>query len=119
MATLLMRTGGADPAEVEGMMNVLLEHDVACYTTESGRWGLGVNALWLVDNAYLDEARRVIALFQEGYAKEVKAEYKALREKGVAPSFFSRMQAEPGVVFITLVALVIVALVSLVPFFWF
>lgn len=119
MATLLMRTGGAEPAEVDGMMDVLLEHEIACYTTESGRWGLGVNALWLADDTNLNEARRLIAVFQEGYATKMKAAYKALEEEGVAPSFLSRLWAQPGVALLTLVALGIVILVSLVPFFWF
>lgn len=118
MAKLLIRTGGAEPAEVEGMVDLLTQNGIVCYVTDSGRWHLGVDALWLADDSRWDEARAFIDVFQKDYAENSKAQYQRQCDEGLSPSFFMRLRTQPGAMLITLVALLIVALVSLVPFLW-
>ncbi len=117
MAKLLIRTNGAELQEIEGMQNLLNEHAIVNYLTESGRWRIGLDALWIANDEDWPQAQALVQTFQEDYAalaRQATADISP-RDK----SFYAKFYAAPGMVLMSVIALLIVLGVSLLPFIWF
>lgn len=116
MAQLLINTRGATEEEVTGMEAVLEERGIACYRTDAGRWRLGVDALWVTRDQDYDEARALVDQFQEAFSRERREHWQQLQAQGQAPTFIQHLLARPLKVGLALVAIVVVATISLLPF---
>ncbi len=83
--------------------------------TDSGRWLIGVDGLWVADDMRLEEARALMATFQEAFSAAAKEQH----QLDGTPNFLTKLWAQPMAVIVTVAALLIVLLVSVVPFIWF
>ncbi|HEY7884209.1 MAG TPA: DUF6164 family protein [Cellvibrionaceae bacterium] len=117
MAKLLIKIRGATAEEVEGMVALLEEQQIACYLTDAGRWRIGVEALWLTHDDQYDRARELIDEFQQNFSRERREHWQQLRESGQAPTFLQQLFMHPIKVLLALVGITIIAAISLLPFF--
>ncbi len=107
MAQILFHLAGASEQEIEDIRALLLEHELPVYETSAGRWMLGVGAIWIKDDSRYQEARALINAYQ--------------REREQAPkpeplSMWQHMQQQPLPFVLALLGLIVVAVVSVLPF---
>ena len=65
----------ASGEEVEGVLEVLRNADIAHYQTPSGIFGLAPGAIWVNNDGDYQEARRLIEAHDRARAQRVRAEY--------------------------------------------
>jgi hypothetical protein len=68
-------SANASPQEVEGVLGVLSDHDIAHYQTPSGIFGLAPGAIWVSNDADYERARKLIQAHDQVRAQRVRAEY--------------------------------------------
>ncbi|BFM19982.1 hypothetical protein R50076_10310 [Gilvimarinus japonicus] len=110
-----MRTTGASAEEVDGLIELLQNQGIACYTTQAGRWRLGVDGLWLVNDKDVTRARELGGEFQYHFSQESRADFERRLAEGTAPTFASQLRQRPLVVIGTLLAIAAIAMLSLLP----
>ncbi len=110
-----MRTTGASAAEIDGLIELLQSEGIVCYTTDAGRWRLGVDGLWLADDKDVPRARELGAGFQYEFSKESRADFERRLAEGTAPTFASQLRQRPMVVIGTVLAIAAIAMLSLLP----
>ncbi|WP_339899868.1 DUF6164 family protein [uncultured Gilvimarinus sp.] len=115
MPKLLMRTTGASAEEVDGLMELLQKQGIVCYTTDAGRWRLGVDGLWLTHDEDAAKARQLAGEFQYEFSKESRADFERRLAEGTAPTFASQLRQRPLVVIGALLAVAAIAMLSLLP----
>lgn len=112
---LLMRTTGASAEEVDGLIELLQERGIVCYTTHAGRWRLGVDGLWLAHEEDLPRARELGGEFQYQFSKESREHFKRRLAQGTAPTFTSQLRQKPLIVVGAVLGIAAIALLSLLP----
>jgi Family of unknown function (DUF6164) len=65
----------ASAQEVEEVLEVLSEHDIAHYQTPGGIFGLAPGAIWVSNDADYEEARKLIEAHDQARAQRVRAQY--------------------------------------------
>lgn len=68
-------SANASPEEVEDVLGVLSDHDIAHYQTPSGIFGLAPGAIWVSNDADYERARKLIEVYDQARAQRVRAEY--------------------------------------------
>jgi hypothetical protein len=116
MATLLIKLNGAPSDEVEELRQLLTDHHIDFYETDAGRWGISVAALWLNDDAQLQQARNLIDEYQQQRSLRVRAEHESQRQAGTHETHFLRFKREPVTVAFYLLLIVIILYLTLMPF---
>lgn len=116
MATLLIKLNGAPDDEVAELRQLLNEHAIDFYETDAGRWGISVAALWLSDDAQLDEARSLVDGYQQQRAARARAEHEAQRQAGAHETLLSRFVKDPIKVLLYLLLIAAILYFSLMPF---
>ncbi|MBU2885925.1 hypothetical protein KO507_09145 [Gilvimarinus agarilyticus] len=116
MAHLLMKTAGATPEEVDGFVEALEQAGISCYVTQSGRWRIGVDALWLSDKADIERAHAVGAEYQARFAQQSRAQHRAMRARGEPVNFVAHAAQHPFKTMAGVLAIVFILGVSLLPF---
>jgi hypothetical protein len=74
MALLLINLRHVPDDEANEMRAVLEQHGIDFYETPPNRWGISAGGIWLRDDDQLDEARRLIAEYQEQRRTRAHAE---------------------------------------------
>ncbi len=116
MSVLLFKLNGVPEDEADDVRACLEEHDIAFYETSAGNWGVSLAGIWLHDDTRLDEAKALIANYQQERARESRAEYEAMRERGEVLGFWANLAANPWRSFLYLWPVALVGYVSLT---WF
>lgn len=116
MARLLIKTRGATEEEIEGMQQLLQEHQLACYHTDAGRWRIGVDALWIANEEDYPRARELVEQFQQDFSRERREHWQQLQAQGQAPTFIQGLFMQPVKVVLALVGIAAIAAISIVPF---
>lgn len=111
MAKLLFKLHNVPEDEAHEVRELLAEHDFVTYETHAGFWGLGVSAIWLRDNEQLPEARAVLAQYQRTRTERQREQAQSERRTLIGQLF-----VHPFRFLAMLLAIVVVLLVSLVPF---
>jgi len=110
-----MRTTGASAEEVDGLIELLHNEGVVCYSTDAGRWRLGVDGLWIAHDADLPKAQELAGGFQYEFSQESRADFERRLAEGTAPTFATQLRQRPLAVIVTLLAIAAVAMLSLLP----
>jgi hypothetical protein len=110
-----MRTTGASAQEVDGLIERLQAEAIVCYTTDAGRWRLGVDGLWLAHDQDLPKARELAGEFQYEFSKESRADFERRLAEGSAPTFVSQLKQKPLMVIGAVVGVAAIALLSILP----
>lgn len=117
MAILLIRLNGAPDDEVAELRTLLAGNAIDYYETDAGRWGISVAALWLRDEAQLEQARALVAGYQEERTARVRAEHAARQCEGHGETLLTRLVTDPLRTLLYLLFIVVILYFTLLPFF--
>ena len=107
MAHLLFRLRHVTDEEAMEVRQLLEAHGFDVYETQAGFFRLGVDAIWLRNPAQRDDAETVLAHYQA--ERQAKA-------RDEAPTLWRRFVAHPLQVTLVIVAVLMIALLTLLPF---
>jgi len=116
MAHLLFRLRHVTEEEAMEVRQLLEAHGMETYETQAGFFRLGVDAIWLRDASQLDEAKALLADYQAQRLAQARREHQDALARGEAPTLWNRFTAHPLQVLLVFVAVVIIALLTLLPF---
>tara|TARA_B110000116_G_scaffold144298_1_gene125118 strand:+ start:2760 stop:3098 length:339 start_codon:yes stop_codon:yes gene_type:complete len=64
VAELLFKLSNVPVDEILQVRQLLDEHNIHYYETDSGSFGVGVSAIWLPDSQQLEQAKALLAQYQ-------------------------------------------------------
>lgn len=112
MALLIFRLNGVDDDEAAEVRQLLHRHDLPCYETSAGRWGLSVAAIWLIDESRATEARQLLDAYARERQQRVRQDRLARVDAGQQP----RLGRSPWQALLILLAAAAILYLSLAPF---
>lgn len=115
MSVLLFKLYNVPEDEAADVRGLLQEHGFETYETHAGFFGLGVAAIWLLDDSQLPAARQIIDEYQAQRClrqREIFADQKA---SGDIPTMRQKLAADPFGFLLTIGVIIAVLLVSIVP----
>lgn len=115
MSVLVFKLFNVPEDEADDVRRLLTEHKFDTYETHSGFFGLGVAAIWLREAADLAPARALIDAYQTERSRTQREYFAQQKAQGTAPTFAQKVAEQPVRFAATIAAIVIVALVSLLP----
>ncbi len=83
MSTLLFSLRGVPEDEANEIRILLTENNIDYYETSAGNWGISMPALWLVNNAKLNEAKQLLYDYHQQRAIRQREIYKQLKKEGL------------------------------------
>ncbi|WP_447527440.1 DUF6164 family protein [Vreelandella sp. TE19] len=116
MAHLLFRLRHVTDEEASEVRALLFERGFDVYETQAGFFRLGVDAIWLRDEGQLEAADTALAEYQQRRQQSERHAFEQARARGEAPTLWRRFMAHPIQVVLTLVAVALIALLTLLPF---
>jgi hypothetical protein len=116
MSTLLFRLHGVTDDEADEVRQLLQDNALDYYETAAGRWGIGVAAIWLVDDAEQDQARSLLDEYQQHRLLRVRRLQDQAKQLGLEQSLWRRLQQAPGRVLAIIIATLLVLYFSIWPF---
>ena len=116
MATRLMNLRNVPPDELEEIHALMESHEIGVYETSAGTWGTTLPALWLYDDARLDEARALLDSYAAERLARARSEQEALKASGRARTFMDIARENPVRFVLYLVLAGATAGFALVPF---
>jgi hypothetical protein len=119
MAILLFKLNHVPDDEAADVRELLAQNDIYFYETYAGRWRLGVDAIWLVDDTHAERARELIRTYQTERTANQQKIYAHLVEQGQAPSLWQNFCASPLRFVALMVAVVFILGLTVVPFAYF
>jgi hypothetical protein len=119
MAVILFQLAGVGDDEANDVRQLLDDHDFDCYETDGGRWRIGVQAIWLRDDARYGEARALIDEYQFQRREQQVSQWQEQAPRTLVHGLWQRMWERPLTFVMTLLSLLIVLGVSLMPFLSF
>ncbi len=118
MARMLMNLRDVPADEYEEVCGLLEQHALEHYRIEPSRWGLHSGGLWLVDDARLAEAQRLLADYQASRAVRAREEWRSAKAAGKVPGLLDQLRLQPMRLLILVLALLGVLALSVLPFIW-
>lgn len=116
MATLLFRLTNVPDDEAHDIRQLLEENTIEFYETDAGFWRVGLDAIWLRDDAQAEQARELIRNYQIERTSRQQENYAQLVEQGKAPTLWQHFRAQPIRFVGFVIAIVFVLSLTLVPF---
>lgn len=116
MAHLLFRLRHVTDEEAMEVRSLLAEHGFDVYETHAGFFRLGVDAIWLRDESQREAAEATLAAYQTERLARVRHEHAEAVSRGEAPTLWRRLVAHPLQVILVMIAIVMIALLTLLPF---
>lgn len=116
MATLLFRLNNVPEDEAEDIRQLLDDKGFSFYETHAGFFGLGVAAIWLINDQQLPLARAIIDEYQAKRAIKQRQQYEELRASGEIPDFFQSIWQHPFRFLGVLLLILFVLSLMLIPF---
>jgi len=119
MAARLFNLRNVPDDEASEVRQLLEENHISFYETKVSGWGFSSPAIWLNDEAQLDNARALLDAYQKRRAASARAAYEQLKQEGNAPTLLGNMLRHPFVSIGLILAILFVLYVSLSPFIQF
>jgi len=116
MSVMLFKLRGVEDDEADEIRALLEAHDIDFYETTNGRWGLGFAAIWLHDDALLEQGKILIQTYQVQRYTQAQETYAKLCAQGEQPTVWKKVKQNPVQIFLVLLAILIVAIFVLSPF---
>jgi hypothetical protein len=110
---LLFRLRNVPDDEAQEVRELLDENGVEFYETSAGNWGISLPGIWLADESDYHQARALLDSYQDQRAAQQRANYRELRSRGQAPTFWRLLAAKPLVVCLQVLALALLTLLSI------
>jgi hypothetical protein len=116
VSKLLFKMRGAPEDEAEEIRALLENSGIDYFETSSGRWGLGMPAIWVVDVDRFQEARALIDQYQEQRRIRHLDAHERLIRDGRAKTFLDGIKEDPFRFILYLAIIATVAYLSIKPF---
>ena len=114
MSKLLLNLRNVPDDEADDVRAMLDANRIAFYETAPSRWGISSGGIWVTEDDAIVEAKRLMAIYQQGRQARVRAEYDAARRAGTADTFWAVLRTEPARVVLTVLGILfMLALVAL------
>jgi hypothetical protein len=117
MAHLLFKLNGVPEDEAEEVRLLLEEHEIDCYETDSGRWGLGYAAIWMANKEQLDQAKELIGQYQKERYQKVSQEHQQALDSGERISRLTFFMQSPIRFSLLIIFAAALAYFTIIPFF--
>lgn len=95
MSRLLIKLRHAPDDEIDEIRNLLQQHGIDFYETQSGPWGISAPGMWLNDERQYDRAKALMDDYQENRFREKRAEYERLRRIGQHRTLLQNLRENP------------------------
>ena len=116
MSILLFRLRNVPDDEAEDIRELLNDNHFEFYETSAGNWGISTAAIWLENNADLDNAKSLIEQYQTERGILQRQKYEQLKNSGSNKTLLDAFKENP-VRFIVYLAIVgFIIYVSTKPF---
>lgn len=116
MAKLLFKLTHVPDDEAHDIRMLLSDNAIRFYETDAGFWRVGVDAIWLSDDAQAEQAHALIRTYQAERTAQQQRTYAELVEQGKAPRLWQHFCAHP-LRFMGLAAAILFVLgLTLIPF---
>ena len=116
MAHLLFRLRHVTDEEAMEVRQLLEAHGFDVYETQAGFFRLGVDAIWLRNPAQRDDAEAALTEYQAERQANARQAHEEALARNEAPTLWRRLAEHPFQVTLVMVAVVLIALLTLLPF---
>ncbi|MDN7133482.1 DUF6164 family protein [Halomonas sp. MC140] len=116
MAELLFRLRHVTDEEAMEVRDLFAAHGFDTYETQAGFFRLGVDAIWLRNPHQHEAATAALNAYQAERLERVQREHLAAVERGEAATLWRRLAAHPVQVVLVLLAVGLIAALTLLPF---
>lgn len=113
MPVMLFRLNGVPEDEAREVRALLEAHAIDFYETDAGNWGVSMAAIWLRDDGRLDEAKALLADYQQERARRMREAYLVSGEV----NWLSELLSRPLRLLVYLAIISLVVYLSVMPFF--
>jgi hypothetical protein len=116
MPAKLFTLNGVPDDEAEDVRALLNASGIEFHETSAGNWGISSAAIWLQDDARLEEARTLIAAYQRERQARARAEYEQSCREGKQRTLADIIQEHPLRFFAYVAMIAAIAYFSIKPF---
>lgn len=116
MRTHLLNLRGVPDDELEEIRELLTARQIDYYETPAGNWGISSPSLWLNDDTQAEQARELLAAYQQQRTQDAREAYQRLQQEGKAERFIDRCLVDPWRVIVMVALIALVLYVSISPF---
>jgi hypothetical protein len=116
MSKLLFKLRGTPDDEAEEIRELLKKGGIDYFETSGGRWGLGMPALWVVNDNRFEEARALIDQYEQQRYTRHRQTYEQMKREGKAKTLIDIIKEDPIRFFLYLAGIAAVAYFSIKPF---
>ena len=95
MSTLAFRLPNVPQEEADEVRALLEEHDIECYETTAGNWGIAMPGIWVHNNEDLTRARTLINDYQHQRSETQRQEYEQGLRSGNTLTLSQRIRSQP------------------------
>ncbi|MGE6607534.1 DUF6164 family protein [Halomonas sp. NPDC076908] len=116
MAELLFRLRHVTDEEAMEVRDLLATHGFDTYETQAGFFRLGVDAIWLRNPHQHEAAKAALEAYQAERLERAQREHQQAVERGEQMTLWKRLAAHPMQVVLVLLAVGMIAALTLLPF---
>lgn len=116
MTTLLLNLRQVPDDEADEVRALLDEHQIPYYETAPSLWGISSGGIWLNNPADREKAKALMVNYQQERTLRAREKFEQARQEGRAPTLASQLRAHPLRALATLLVVLVLLLVTLVPF---
>lgn len=116
MSIQLINLRGVPDDEANEIRALLSEHEIEFYETKEGGWGVSLPAIWLKDEAQLQQTQVLLAEYQTERLAKAQQQQEEERQAGVQPTFLGGLKENPLQVIVYVAIAFAVLYFSIMPF---
>ena len=116
MRHLLFNLQGVPDDEADDVRTLLIEHEIAFYETQAGRWRIGLAGIWLPNDLQKSEALSILEGYQHNRFESLEEDRRLLRELGIFQGMLQQFYVQPFRFVGSIVAISVVLMISILPF---
>ena len=116
MTTLLLNLRRVPDDEADEVRALLEQNQILFYETAPSMWGISSGGIWLTRPEDRERAKALLADYQQERARRQREAYEEAQRDGTAPTLAQRLREQPIKVIGLFVAVLVLLLVTLLPF---
>ena len=116
MPVRLFDLRGVPDDEADEVRALLTNNKIDFYETSAGNWGISVPAIWLHDDVHLEQAKLLIAQYQQERFSKARGEYTQLKQGGKNRTILDVAKEDPVRFLVYLAIALFILILSIKPF---
>lgn len=116
MAAQLFKLRNVPDDEVQEIRDLLSQYHIDYYETPAGNWGISMPAIWLNDDAQLEQAKQLIEKYQQERQASARSDYEQSSAYEKRQGFIRDLFANPFQFLIYIGFAVLILYFSIKPF---